>query len=292
MKNYIIKFKDSIIRFLKGIVIGAAMIIPGVSGGTLAVLLNIYDELLDAINSLFTNFKKSILTLLPVLMGAAVGFVLLIFPLSYGLEKCPLIIISLFVGLIIGGIPQLYKKVQNKESPLSIFLGLASIILMISLCFVVTNIDISFTTLSFPLMLYIGLGGVLSAVALVIPGISGSMILILLGLYTPLLGVISETIKFTNLMHNILILLPLGIGLILGFFSIAKLMSYLLKKHTIHTYFSIIGFVIGSIFTIYYVTITDSEYIISFDIPSIIISIICLIGGFFTTYLLEKKLSK
>ena len=291
MKNFFIKFKDTIIRFLKGIVIGIAMIIPGVSGGTLAVLLGIYDTIIESINNIFKSFKKSILTLLPIFLGAVVGFVLLIIPLSYGLQHCPLIIISLFSGLIIGGIPQLYKKVQGKENPVGIILGIISISIMVILCFVVTNINISFSKLTLPIILYLILGGFLSACALVVPGISGSMIMMILGLYSPLLLVLTDILHFQNIISNTLILLPLIIGLVIGFFSISKLMGYLLKKHETNTFFSIIGFVIGSIFTIYFVTITDGEYQIDYSFISILISSICLIGGFLLTFFLEKKLS-
>ena len=291
MKNLLNKFKDTLLRFLKGIVIGIAMIIPGVSGGTLAVLLNIYDELIDSINNLFKDFKKSFSVLLPILIGAGVGFIALIYPLSYGLEHCPLVIISLFAGLIIGGIPQLYKKVQGKESPLGIALGIISIGIMVGLCFVVTNIELDISKIELGLMLYLLLGGILSACALVVPGISGSMIMMILGLYSPVLLVISDLLSFQNFTHNLLLILPVALGVIIGFFSIAKLMGFLLKKHTINTFFSIIGFVVGSIFTIYFVTITDPEYTIDFSAPSIIISSLCLIGGFLLTFLLEKKLS-
>ena len=291
MKNFFIKFKDSIIRFLKGIIIGVAMIIPGVSGGTLAVLLGIYDTLIDSINNLFKDFKKSFSILLPIFLGAVVGFVMLIVPLTIALNKFPLVIISLFAGLIIGGIPQLYKKVQGKENPIGIILGLFSILIMVGLCFIVTNINVSFDLLSFPIILYLILGGLLSACALVVPGISGSMIMMILGLYSPLLLVLSDILHFQNIFKNLLIVLPLAIGLVIGFFSISKLMGFLLKKHETNTFFSIIGFVIGSIFTIYFVTITDGKYVIDFSFPSIAISSICLIGGFLLTFLLEKKIS-
>ena len=291
MKQLFIKFRSSIIRFIKGIAIGIAMIIPGVSGGTLAVLVNIYDEMIDSINNLFKDFKKSFFTLLPILLGAVVGFLGLIYPLTLGLEHCPLVIISLFAGLIIGGIPSLYKKVQGKESIKGFVFSLISIAIMISLCFIVTNIQISFDKLTLWIILYLLLGGILAACALVVPGISGSMIMIILGLYSPILLVLSDILHFQNVFNNALILLPLISGLVIGFFSISKLMGYLLKKHETNTFFSIIGFVIGSIFTIYFVTITDGEYQIDFSFVSILISSICLIGGFLLTFLLEKKLS-
>lgn len=292
MKNFLNKFKGVLLYLLKGMAIGIAMIIPGVSGGTLAVLLNIYDDMINAVNNFFKDFKNSIKILLPIILGALIGFVALIFPISYGLEKCPLIIISLFAGLIIGGIPQLYKKVQGKESIIGLIIGLISIGIMVGICFISSGVNITLSSLDFGTWLYLLLGGILAAVALVVPGISGSLILMILGLYTPILIVLSDLLHFQNIFSNIMICLPVGLGVIIGFFSIAKLMGFLLKKHPINTYFSIIGFVIGSIFTIYYATITDSEYTIDFSLPSILISIVCLIGGFLLTYLLEKKISK
>lgn len=291
MKNLINKFKTSLLYLVKGIAIGVAMIIPGVSGGTLAVLLNIYDDMLNAVNNLFKDFKNSIKVLIPILLGGIIGFVALIFPISLGLKHCPLIIISLFAGLIIGGIPQLYKKVQGKENPLGILLCLISIAIMVGICFITTDVSLILSPLNAGTWFYLLLGGFLAAIALVIPGISGSMILMILGIYAPMLLVLGELLLFQNILSNILIVIPVALGVIIGFFSIAKLMGFLLKKHPINTYFSIIGFVIGSIFTIYFVTITDGEYTIDFSPLSIIISIICLIGGFLLTFLLERKIS-
>ena len=107
MKNLLQKFKKPLVNFVKGIAIGIAMIIPGVSGGTLALILGIYSDLIDSVNGLFKHFGKSIKTLLPIILGALVGFLALVTPIKYGLENCPLVVITLFVGLIIGGIPSL-----------------------------------------------------------------------------------------------------------------------------------------------------------------------------------------
>lgn len=292
MKNFFIKFKDKLSLFFKGIIVGICMIVPGVSGGSLMVLLNIYDKLIDSINNLFKNFKESFSNLFPFALGIGVGFIALIYPLTLGLQHFPLIVVSLFAGLIIGGVPQLYKKVQGKETVKGVIIGLVSLSIMVSLLFIVTNVSIDFSKLTLFLFIYLFIAGILAAVALVVPGISGSSIMMIMGVYTPILLILGELLKFENLGHNLLILLPAGLGLIFGFFATSKLMGFLLKKHTINTYFSIIGFVIGSIFTMFYVTISDPEYTIDFSPISIILSILCLIGGFLLTFLLEKRLSK
>lgn len=286
------KIKNFLSNCVKGVAIGVSMIIPGFSGGTIAVLMNIYDKLLEAVTGIFKNFKKSILFLLPIIIGAVLGFVGLVVPLEYGLSHIPLIIVSLFVGLIIGGIPFIYKKVQGKENLVSIIVGVLAMALTISLCFIKGGISIDFSSLNVGSFLYLILAGALASIALVAPGISGSMTLMVLGVYTTIITSLKEILSFENLVHNALLLIPLAIGLVVGFFLMSMLMKYLLQKHTISTYFAILGFIIGSIVTIYYVTITDEQYPVVFDAPNIIFSVSTLIVGVVAAFLVEHIASK
>lgn len=280
--------KDFFLNLLKGSAIGISMIIPGFSGGTIAVLLNIYDSILEAITGIFKNFKRSILTLLPLVIGAVIGFIILVFPLEYSLAKIPLIITSLFVGFIIGGLPFLYKKVQGKENFVSILVGLLTMAFTISLCFIKSSFTIDLSTINVGTWFYLLLSGFLASIALVAPGISGSMTLMVLGVYASLISTIKELISFSNLTHNILVIIPVAIGLVIGFFLMSFLMKYLLKKHTISTYFAILGFIIGSIVTIYYTAISDAKTPITFDITNISFSLIALIIGIGGTFLVER----
>lgn len=282
------KLKESLFNGLKGIAIGVSMIIPGFSGGTIAVLMNIYDKILEAITGIFKHFKASLFVLIPLVIGAIVGFGGLVFPLKYGLSNIPLVIVSLFVGFIIGGIPFIYKKVQGKENLLSIIIGLIAMGLVIGLCFIKKSDSIVLSTINVGMWFYLLLAGFLSSVALVAPGISGSMTLMVLGVYTPLIETLSSILSFKNLSHNLLIMLPVGLGLIIGFVVMSILMKYLLKKHTTSTYFAILGFIIGSIVTIYYVTITDKQYPVKFDALNIILSIVVLIIGIALTFFIER----
>lgn len=284
--------KSFLINTLKGIAIGISMIIPGVSGGTIAVLMNIYDKILEAVTGIFKHFKQSCLVLIPLIIGIIIGFVSLIFPLKYGLSHIPLVIISLFAGLIVGGIPFVYKKVQGKENPLSIVIGLIAMALVISFCFIKNNNSFDFTKMNVGLFFYLILCGFLSSIALVAPGISGSMTMMVLGAYTSIISALSELLKFQNVGPNLLILVPLAIGLIAGFILMSILMKYLLKNHETSTYFAILGFIIGSLVTIYYVTITDKQYPVKFDALNISLSIICLILGFLGSFLVERYVAK
>lgn len=290
MKTFFIKFKKTIINFFKGIAIGIAMIVPGVSGGTLALILGIYSDIIESVNGIFKHFGKSIKTLLPILLGGLVGFLALVVPIKYGLENCPLIVITLFVGLIIGGIPTLYKKVKGHESIKGFSLSLVSIGFMVASCFLVSLITIDISTMSFGLWMYLLFAGFIIALALVMPGISGSMMLMVLGLYSSILFVIKDLMGFNNILSNLMIILPIGIGAVLGFFLISFIMGKLLKKYEIGTYFVIIGLVIGSIGSIYYLSF--QEYSVTIDALNIVLSIIALVFGFLLTFMIERLVSK
>lgn len=286
------KIKEIALTGVKGVAIGISMIIPGLSGGTLAVLMNIYDKILEAITGIFKHFKESLLLLLPLVIGAVIGFIGLVFPINYGLAHFPLIIVSLFVGFIIGGLPSIYKKVQGKENWISILIGLIALGITISLCFIKTNDSIDIRNLNVGTWFYLFLSGIIASIALVAPGISGSMTLMVLGVYVHLMEVLKEILSFTNLWNNSMILLPLALGLIIGFIFMSFFMKYMLKNHETSTYFALIGFIIGSIVSIYYLTITDEQYPVKFDALNIILSIVVLILGVVSTLLLERFANK
>lgn len=295
MKNLFIKFKQGIINFIKGLAIGVAMIVPGVSGGTLALMLGIYSDIIDAVNGIFKHFQKSIKTLLPIILGALVGFLLLVVPIKYGLEKCPLVVITLFSGFIIGGLPSLYSKVHGHESIAGFIPCFLAIIFMIGTCFLVSKINFSTDDLlfhmNFGLFMYLVLAGFIISTALVMPGISGSMMLMVMGLYMSILTIIKDNIfHFTNFGNALIVMIPLFIGVIFGFFLISFIMGKLLKNHEVGTYFVIIGLVIGSLGTIFYLNL--EEIISTYTIPQIIISIICLVLGFLLTFFLDRYFKK
>lgn len=272
--------------FLKGIAVGIAMIIPGVSGGTLAVILKIYDDLINAVNQIFKHFKDSMKVILPVLLGAVVGFIALVFPLKWGLEHCPLIVVTLFVGFIVGSLPSLYKNVSGKESPISFIWGVIFLALMIGLCFL-PSANVNTISLNVGTWFYLVLIGFIVSSALVAPGISGSMLLMVLGFYESILNIVSEIIKFQNLGHNILILIPLAIGIVLGFFIVSFVMGKLLKHYPVPTYFAIMGLIVGSIACIY--TKTFSDYEVVLDALQISLSILSFIIGGTISFFIGRK---
>lgn len=232
---------------LKGGAIGLAMIIPGVSGGTLAVLLGVYDKIIGSISNLFKDFKASFLFLLPILIGAVVAFAALYYPLKFALQYAPFPTIMLFAGFMLGSCPDMIlgarKDGFKKFDIASVLIPLA---VVVGICFIpnMGNVDLSSAMPWHGYLVLIAMG-VLASCALVVPGISGSMLLLIFGYYEPILGMISGL--RTDFGHSLLVLAIFALGVIVGFFTIAKLMKLLLNKFHRSTMWAIVGFVIGSI---------------------------------------------
>lgn len=273
--------KNSLINLFKGALIGVSMIIPGVSGGTVAVLLNIYNELIEAISNLKSEFKKSFKFLLPIAIGMVLAFVAMYFPLKLALKYIPLETISLFAGLMLGSIPNLYHNAsKNGIKKIDLCSILIPFAFVIGICFIPGLNGVNLSTSLKPYMyIILLLVGVAASVALVVPGISGSMLLLILGFYEPLLNTISG-IK-TAPLHSILVLLIFVIGLLVGFFTIAKLMKYLLNKFPRVVNWVIFGFVCGSIIAIY---LSVDYKTINIDVIGIVISILLVFVGVFSSY--------
>lgn len=274
----------------KGGAIGLAMIIPGVSGGTLAVLLGIYDKIIDSIGNLFKKFKESFLFLLPIALGAILAFAALYYPLKYALKYAPFPTMLLFAGLMLGSIPDLIKKSEKNGFKKLDSIGLViACLFVVGICFIpnLGDVDLSadMHAWEYFLLLFIGM---IASCALVIPGVSGSMLLLIFGYYQPLLATISA--MRTSFGHSFLALATFAVGLIIGFFTIAKLMQFLLKRFRRVTYWSIVGFVIGSVpaviitFFHEYGTQLDA-YLAPWQIA---VGVICFVLGAVATFLLAR----
>lgn len=233
------KLKSNLLIMLKGFIIGSSMSVPGVSGGTMAILLGIYDKLISAISNFLKDIKGNILFLMKFCIGSAVGIGSLAFVIKWLLENFPLPVSFFFLGAVIGGIPALFKK--TKETPLKFTSGiyfLIGLILVISIGFIpVGNFDISSGS-GFTYLLMLLIAGITIALALVLPGISTSHMLLVLGMYDTLIAAITE--------FDIVYIGILGISTLVGIFLITKPIEWTLNKFPHQTYCMIIGFVLGS----------------------------------------------
>lgn len=279
--------KKKVNLFLKGMILGAAMIVPGLSGGTLAISMGLYEKIIKTISHFFSDFKNNFKFALNLGLGAAVSIAICIFALDYVFENFPVPAILFFVGLIVGSIPAMFEEVNFKKNakPKNLIFLLIGALIIIGVSLL--NGDTSQVVLGEPNLIQsiklVGVG-VIAAGTIVIPGISGSLLLMVIGYYTPILSVISELMKFQNIMQNILILLPLGVGIIGGGFLIVKMIEQLFKRYKVKTYFAIIGFLLASI-----IQVTFNLFQYKTNYIQIVVGIILLVGGAYLTLKLEKN---
>lgn len=243
--------RDYLVLVIKGFIIGIANIIPGVSGGTLAITLGIYEKLINAVSHFISNIKENLKLIIPILVGAVLSLAILSNVISYALEHFKVPTTLFFLGLIVGGLPLIYKKVDKSINASNILIIIITFALVVSFTFLDSgNTAISFKTMDtfkYISLLFIGM---IASATMVIPGISGSFVLMMLGYYEPIINTIKDLTHFMNIGHNILILIPFGIGILIGIVLIAKAIEFLLSKHEEKTYFGIIGFVLASIVSI------------------------------------------
>ena len=239
---------------LKGMVIGIANIVPGVSGGTMMVAMGIYDKLLHCITHLFREFKKSVLFVLPIAIGMVIAIAGSSFGLTWLFEYFPLQTTLVFVGLILGGLPAIYGKVKGQKIKAGhLIAGLLFFALVVGMAVLgETEETNTVLTLDFVNVLKLLGVGVIASATMIIPGVSGSMVLMLLGYYFPVLNAIKELIsalmKFDVpvILHNCGILVPFGLGIVAGIFGIAKLMEMIFEKFPLYAYWGIIGLIVAS----------------------------------------------
>lgn len=286
--------KEKALDLVKGLAIGVSFIIPGVSGGTMAVILGIYDKIINAINNLVKKFVASIKILLPIALGAALAILICWYPFKLAFEHIMLVMVSLFAGFIIGGMPGIIDEVRNvKIKPIYIVVASIAIILSVALGILSVLMELNIQSLydSRPWWLYIiiVLVGIIASFALVMPGISGSMILMVLGFYTPTLNLIDNFLSWTNIGPSLSILACLALGVVLGVILASKIMAFLLSKFRVGTFYAIIGIIIGSLIAIYY-NFEISEYYIrvGFRWWEILLSVLALLAGVAVSYILVR----
>jgi putative membrane protein len=277
----------------KGIVVGVSMMIPGVSGGTMAIVLGIYDRLVHSVASFFRDWRKNILFLLQVGVGGGIGVLIFSRLMEGAMTDYPHIMRFLIIGIILGGMPLLLKKAREGKAQAEaatpgrgraqigksyggsvwdyafLLLGVVIVLLMSLEPEALIRSTAERNLASYVMLL---VAGFIIAIGVVLPGISWSFMLLVLGMYENTLNAINTL--------NIPFLIPLGIGLALGTFGTARVIERFLQKHPRRTYMLIIGFVAGSLAEVYPGIPTG------WQLP---VSLIVLIIGFAMMYMLGKK---
>lgn len=260
-----------IIGFLKGLAMGAGAIAPGVSGGALAVIFGLYDKLANFIAHLSKNFKENVLYFLPVGIGGVAGILVFSRVIEYLFNFYEIEVRYAFVGLMLGTLPSVVKQANRRGFKNKyIVLFLISLFLTILLTYLennAVNIIRDVQTTPFYLIIY----GAIIGFGTIIPGISASIVLMYIGAYEAVIGAISNI--------DIFMIFYLGIGFGLSILLFAKLISMLFQKAYGYTYYTILGLVIGSIFSIFPGFNITPDYILNFFI---------MFACFWLTYSLSK----
>lgn len=243
-------------QFIRGFFMAIADSIPGVSGGTIAFIMGFYDQLIQSLNDLIhgPNSKRleSLMFLIKIGFGWFVGIILSILFIASVFEVHIYSISSLFIGLILGAIPLIFlqEKVnfQIKLSHMIFTLIGMAIVILITYYNPFNSADSSYSVTTFGQYFYIALAGMVAISAMILPGISGSTILLIMGVYHFIILNIDQFIRFN--FSGFFVLVAFGIGILLGLAITIRFVNYAFKHHRSMTLYTIIGLMIGSIYAI------------------------------------------
>lgn len=284
-----------LIKILKGFCIGIANVIPGFSGATMAIIVNVYDEFVSSMADVFEHPISIIKKSWSLFLGIFIGVIFALFSIVKLLEIAPLITILFFMGLIIGSIPNHIKN-QINFSPFKttyIITFLLTTLVIIGLPLFNTN-SINNVNVDFLTVVVLFVMGVISASAMVIPGVSGSMILMIFGYYAYVMESIKEFAElfikfdFTNIGTLFLVLMSFGIGVIFGVILISKLIRTLYKRWADIFNVGVLALLIASPVAILIASKNSYANMFHLSWYMWIIAVLTLIGGCTFTFYIGK----
>lgn len=258
---------------LKGIIIGIGKIIPGVSGSMLAISMGVYQKLIDSVNNFFKNIKDNFNFLFKIAIGVIISIVLFSNLILNFLDKYYIITIFFFIGLIIGSFEEIKQNTKKKYNYISIISFI--LITILGLININNTVNIVNPFLNFLYFIFIGF---IDALTMVVPGISGTATLMMLGAYEKVMVMYSNIFNFSLLLDNLKILIPFITGMGLGIISTVKLIQFLFKNYKEKTYSAILGFSLSTIILMFVKCISSSYTFIQ-----LIIAFIMLFLGIFIT---------
>jgi len=288
-------------NFINGLAFGVSLIIPGVSGGTLAIILGFYDQIIEVVNHFTKDVRRYIKFLLPFVMGIAVGIVAFASLIQFLLEYYSFPAMMFFIGLIAGIIPNMYRQAKkNTGGGSHKLIDLTLVVVPIGLLVLTAQLNDGMATINpaeavmdLSLMLFIFIIGVIAAASLLIPGLSGSFVLLIAGIYSlATYSVSSIRLLLTDITNMELILSivsvlgPLGLGVIIGILLMARLIERLLKRRTRAVFFVITGLMIGSVYALAVDPILLQSGV---SVPVAIAGLVSCVVGVVISYKMGKK---
>lgn len=259
---------------IKGFIVGSTMMVPGVSGGSMAMVLGIYDKLISSISSFFRDWKSNTVYLISFAIPALLGIILCAKPISSVIDRFPVVSMFFFIGLVFGSLPMLYKTARIERIKISYIVSfIIGAAIVISMAFLPpmggSEASLEMDVATFFLQI---LAGIAVAIGFILPGISTSYLLLLLGTYDFVMLAISSL--------NIVALIPFFLGFVLGVILLTRVLEICMQRYPQITYTMIIGFLMGSLYTVYPGTPSGQE---------ILYSLIAFVIGFVIIYFVSKK---
>ncbi|MCL2349955.1 MAG: DUF368 domain-containing protein [Defluviitaleaceae bacterium] len=256
-----------VMNVIKGVFIGLALIIPGLSASTFAVVLGLYDKLIFSLNNIRKDFKTSAKFLAPLGIGAAVGILASAGFLLFVVETFPIPSYAFFIGLVIGSIPVIYKKMKpglpQKFNFSFLVLGLAAILLVGFFTPDTGDGTYILYMSSFSDVAIIAAAGFIACFLIALPGVSGAMILILIGQFDTVYGAVSNFANSLLMMVRgqegawdlgsgaFLIVLVFFVGAVTGLVLAAKIIGALIQRFEASVYFAVMGLVLGAVWVLF-----------------------------------------
>lgn len=265
------------INILKGILIAISTIVPGVSGGTMMIILGIYDKSIEALSSLISGKFIHRKLVVQLAIGVILGLLLFSNVMLWLLERFPFVMAFLFLGIVVFGLGAIVKRIRwDQFRPFHILFLIGGIAVGIMMTMGQSSALFDFSGSTIKQLIMILIAGIIIAVALILPGISTSFLLLALGLYEDTLRAI-QTLDWG-------FIIPLGIGVLAGVLLTTKILEYCMKQYPTPTYLMIFGFIVGSIGEIYPGWPAD--------ISMGIISVVAFIAGTLIMYLIQVLMAK
>lgn len=261
---------------LAGAIIGISNIVPGISGGTVAVVLGVYEKILSAINGIKSDFKNSVVYLSKIGIGAVLGILMFSKVLTFLLEKYPVQTTYTFVGAIVGSIGVVSKKIINRNIDAKKIISALLGVIIVMIMFVFGQKTGSTETLDMAMnlksLVNLFAAGFIAAITMILPGVSGSLTLVTLGLYDKLLYAVHTL--------NIGMLIPVALGAIVGLLSVSKGIAYIINKHNDMSYSFVLGLILASIYVMISGVSTEGVMMSSF----VCFMVSCIIANMFSNY--------
>ena len=278
--------------FLVGTLVGAMSMMPGASGGIIAVIFGMYERLMSDLADIRHKLLKDLGFIIPVGLGILVGLVVCAVGIDALLQDWEVPLMFFFAALIVFQIPDLYRLCNDstddpRPTSRNVLVCVVGFLVMLSFLFLgSTDSGVSLVELDAMDVVLLFVIGFIVALSKIVPGLSGAAILLAIGLYTPLMDLVGG-MDFSIIMDRISALIPLGVGLVVGVLVLSRVVDYLIRSYRRSTYYCIMGITLGSVVTVTVQAIQGVD-----GMGTVIASVVCIVIGLLFGYLLSRVSAK